>query len=63
MANRLSGTVRQAIFMGNLTDLFVDVGTAKLRVQMSTVRPFREGEPIELSVPEEAIRVLEREAV
>ncbi len=62
MANRVKGRISQAIFMGNLTDLFVDVGTTRVRVQMSTGRPFREGEPIELGIPEEAIRVLERES-
>ncbi len=62
MANRIRGRIHQAIFMGNLTDLFVDVGEARLRVQMSTDRPFREGDPIEVGIPEEAFRILEREA-
>jgi ABC-type Fe3+/spermidine/putrescine transport system ATPase subunit len=62
MANRIRGRIHQAIFMGNLTDLFVDAGQVRLRVQMSTDRPFREGDPIELGIPEEAFRILEREA-
>jgi ABC-type Fe3+/spermidine/putrescine transport system ATPase subunit len=62
MANRVRGTIHQAIFMGNLTDLFVDVGGVKLRVQMSTDRHFREGEPIDLGIPEGAFRILERGA-
>jgi iron(III) transport system ATP-binding protein len=62
MANRVRGTIRQAIFMGNLTDLFVDVGGATVRVQMSTGRHFGEGDPIELGIGEDAIRLLERGA-
>jgi iron(III) transport system ATP-binding protein len=62
MQNRIKGRIHQAIFMGNLTDLFVEAGGAKLRVQMTTSRAFREGDPIELGIPEEAFRILEREA-
>jgi len=61
--NRIRGTIRQAIFMGNLTDLFIDVGRVKIRAQMSKGKNYREGETIELSVPENAFRILEREAV
>jgi iron(III) transport system ATP-binding protein len=59
--NRVKGKIHQAIFMGNLTDLFIDVGKAKIRVQVSTDRPFQAGDQIELGIPEQAIRILERE--
>jgi iron(III) transport system ATP-binding protein len=58
--NRMRGTVEQAIFMGNLTDLFVEVSGQSLRAQIPKGRTFREGESIDLSVPDEAIRILER---
>jgi iron(III) transport system ATP-binding protein len=60
--NRVRGRIRQAIFMGNLTDLFVEAGGATLRVQVSTDQPFREGDAIAFTVPEGAIRILERES-
>jgi iron(III) transport system ATP-binding protein len=61
MTNRIKGRIHQSIFMGNLTDLFVVAGGTKLRVQMSTDRPFHEGDSIELGISEQAIRILERE--
>jgi ABC-type Fe3+/spermidine/putrescine transport system ATPase subunit len=62
MPNRIRGRIQQAIFMGNLTDLFVEAGGAKLRVQVAAGPAFREGQAIELGIPEEAFRLLEREA-
>jgi ABC-type Fe3+/spermidine/putrescine transport system ATPase subunit len=61
--NRIRGTIRHSIFMGNLTDLFIDVGSVVVRAQMSKGGSYREGEAIELSVPEDAFRILDREAV
>jgi ABC-type Fe3+/spermidine/putrescine transport system ATPase subunit len=60
--NKINGTIRHAIFMGNLTDLFIDVGHAVIRAQMVKGGSYRDGEAIDLSVPEEAFRVLDREA-
>ncbi len=60
--NRLAGKVRQAIFMGNLTDLFIEVGGVTIRAQAGKGRAFEEGEPIEFSIPEEALRILDRES-
>jgi ABC-type Fe3+/spermidine/putrescine transport system ATPase subunit len=60
--NKIRGTIRQAIFMGNLTDLFIDVGHAIIRAQMTKGGSYHEGEPIELSVPADAFRILDREA-
>ena len=60
--NRIQGTIQQAIFMGNLTDLFVEVGQVNIRAQLSKSKTYSEGQTIELSIPEEAFRILEREA-
>lgn len=60
--NRIRGTIRQAIFMGNLTDLFIDVCHLVIRAQMTKGKSYREGEAVELSVPPDAFRILEREA-
>jgi iron(III) transport system ATP-binding protein len=58
MANRLSGTISHAIFMGNFTDLLVDVGGTAIRVQMGNDHRFLDGEAIELSVPETKFHIL-----
>jgi len=59
--NRVRGRVEQQIFMGNLTDLFVDVEGKVLRAQTHRRGNLRVGDPVELAIPEEALRVLERE--
>ncbi len=56
--NRVRGTIDQQIFMGNLTDLFVDVGGVILRAQMQKGGNLRKGDPVELVIPEDAIRIL-----
>ncbi len=59
--NRVRGIIDQAIFMGNLTDLFVDVGGSLVRAQMRKGGNFKKGDPIEISIPEDAFRILERD--
>ena len=58
MPNRVQGTIAQAIFMGNLTDLFLDVKGKTLRAQMGSDVPYREGESLTLSIPEDKFVVL-----
>lgn len=60
-SNRLRGVIDQDIFMGNLTDLFVEVGGTSLRAQMRKGGNLRKGDSIELAIPEDAFRILERE--
>ena len=60
MPNRLDGTVRQAIFMGNLMDLFIDVNGQSIRAQVTGDASIRAGQPISLSLPPERIHLLER---
>ncbi|MBU2531991.1 MAG: ABC transporter ATP-binding protein [Alphaproteobacteria bacterium] len=59
MPNRIAGTVRQAIFMGNLVDVFIDVDGVPLRAQVTGDTAIRAGQPIALSVPPDRIHVLE----
>jgi ABC-type Fe3+/spermidine/putrescine transport system ATPase subunit len=61
MPNRMDGTVRQAIFMGNLMDLFIEVNGLPPRAQVTGDATIRSGQPISLSVPPERIHLLERD--
>jgi iron(III) transport system ATP-binding protein len=58
MKNRLAGRISQAIFMGNITDLFVEVEGKTIRAQMGSEVHYREGEAIVLSVPEQRFHIL-----
>ena len=57
-ANRVQATVLHSIFMGSITDLFIDVGGRRLRAQTNNAVKFQDGDAIELSVDEEAICIL-----
>ena len=59
--NRVRGRIEQQIFMGSLTDLFVDVGGTVVRVQVRKGGNLRDGDPIELTIPQGALRILDRE--
>jgi len=56
--NRLEGRIIQSIFMGNLTDLFVEVNGRTIRAQMGSDVPYREGQPLVLSVPPDRFHIL-----
>ena len=58
MPNLVRGKIAQAIFMGNLTDLFLDVNGKTLRAQMGSDVPYREGQSLTLSIPEDKFVVL-----
>jgi ABC-type Fe3+/spermidine/putrescine transport system ATPase subunit len=60
MPNRLDGVLKQAIFMGNLTELFVSVGDQVLRAQVSGSMGWTEGQTLSFSVAPDLIHVLER---
>jgi iron(III) transport system ATP-binding protein len=58
LANRLSGTVRQVIFRGNVTEFTFDVNGHSLRGQVDNdLRP-QEGEAITLGLDADRIRVV-----
>ncbi len=58
MKNKIEGRIVQSIFMGNITDLFVDVRGKTIRAQMGSNVPYNKGQSITLSVPEERFHVL-----
>jgi ABC-type Fe3+/spermidine/putrescine transport system ATPase subunit len=59
--NRVQATVLYSIFMGSITDLFIDVKGKRLRAQADNTTKFNDGDSIELSVDETAIRILGQE--
>jgi iron(III) transport system ATP-binding protein len=56
--NRVQATVLHSIFMGSGTDLFVEVRGQRLRAQTNNTTQCGDGDAIELSIDEGAIRVL-----
>jgi iron(III) transport system ATP-binding protein len=56
--NRVQATVMYSIFMGSITDLFIDVKGKRLRAQTDNTTLFRDGDSIELAIDEAAIRIL-----
>ena len=58
-ANRVQATVLYSVFMGSITDLFIDVNGKRLRAQTDNTTHFKDGDSIELSIDEAAIRILE----
>jgi len=56
--NRVQATVLYSIFMGSISDLFVDVHGQRLRAQAGNATQFKDGDSIELSIAENAIRIL-----
>ena len=59
--NRIEGKIERNIFMGNLTDLFVDVDGTSLRVQMGGAVKLQPGERIVLGLSKNKLRVIEAE--
>ena len=59
MANGISARIVNSIFMGNLTDVFIDVNGQSLRVQRPGAVPWRTGDTIVMSVPEDRIQILQ----
>jgi iron(III) transport system ATP-binding protein len=58
--NRVRATVLHSIFMGSLTDLFLDVMGHRVRAQTGNATPCKDGDVIELSIQEDTIRILRR---
>jgi iron(III) transport system ATP-binding protein len=59
--NCIEGKIERNIFMGNLTDLFVDVNGTSLRVQMGGTVNVQPGEKIVLGLSKDKLRVIERD--
>jgi iron(III) transport system ATP-binding protein len=58
--NRIKGKILQAVFMGNITDIFMDVNGNKMRAQTDESRKLAAGDIIEFSIPENAFSILRR---
>jgi hypothetical protein len=58
LRNRIPGKIVRSIFMGNLTDLFVEANGVMLRVQMPGTAEWQPGGDIVLGLPEERIQIL-----
>jgi len=56
--NRVKGKILQSVFMGNITDIFLDVRGNKMRAQIDETRKFITGEVIEFSISENAFSIL-----
>jgi ABC-type Fe3+/spermidine/putrescine transport system ATPase subunit len=56
--NVLTGTIETSLFLGNLSDVTIRVGTALLRAQVSPARDFVSGTPICVQISPSAIRLL-----
>jgi len=56
--NRVKGKTLQAVFMGNITDIFIDVQGNKMRAQIDESRKLIAGDVIEFSIPEDAFSIL-----
>ncbi len=58
-ANVVRGTILHAIFMGDMTDLFVEVNGQRLRAQAGNAVKFNSGDTAEFGIEESAFRILE----
>lgn len=58
--NKIKGKILQAVFMGNITDIFLDVQGNKMRAQIDETKKLITGDVIEFSIPEEAFSILRR---
>ena len=58
--NRIKGKILQSVFMGNITDIFLDVKGNKIRAQTDESRKLFTGDFIEFSIPEDAFSILRR---
>lgn len=56
--NKIDCIIKQAIFMGNMTDLFLDVSGSVIRAQMTGGIHLKEGETLEIRVDESNFRIL-----
>ena len=58
-ANRIEGTILHAIFMGDATDLFIDVKGSRLRAHAGSTARFNAGDVVEFGLGETAFQFLE----
>jgi len=56
--NRIKGKILQSVFMGNITDIFIDVQGNKIRAQIDEPAKINAGDIIEFSIPEDVFTIL-----
>ena len=59
MENKIVGKVLRSIFMGNLTDVFVETNEKVFRVQMAGFTGWKTGDEISLGLASDKIRLIE----
>lgn len=59
MPNKIIGKVLRTIYMGNLTDVFIDVNGTVFRVQIAGFSSWKAGDEITLGLDADKIRVIE----
>ncbi len=60
--NVVQAQVSRSYFLGNLADLYVQVGAAEWRLQLSPPRLWTAGDPVWLRVAPDDIRLFARKA-
>jgi ABC-type Fe3+/spermidine/putrescine transport system ATPase subunit len=58
--NRVEGVIEEAIFMGNMTDIFMNAGGTRIRAQIAGKIYLKEGETLSLRIDESSFCVLGR---
>lgn len=58
-SNRITGTILHAIFMGDVTDLFVDVKGTRLRAHAGNTFRLKPGDSVDFGIEDSAFRILE----
>ena len=56
--NRIRGKIVQSVFMGDITDLFIEVNGNKMRAQTDAADKLIPGDNIEFAIPENAFSIL-----
>jgi len=57
-ANKVRGTILYSIFMGDVTDLFVDANGVRLRAHAESAAAFKPGDVVDFAVAESAFQIL-----
>jgi hypothetical protein len=56
--NRIEARIARTVFMGNLTDVHLDVNGVALRIEQPGPVDLQAGDVLEVAVPRDRIRVL-----
>ncbi len=56
--NQITGSVTQSVFMGDITDLFIEVNNQKMRAQSDDEAKLVAGDVVSFGIPEQAFSIL-----